>query len=213
MNPNDILPYLATLRKYRVTLYLSSEKIEHWYLQKDAQITEVGAGEALAGKVEAGFLGFLKSEVGADRSREAKVAVDNVIVQAVVAENAARAAGTLVDLTAAPPAAGELLYYLGPARVTLMDTPLSPDTTGLDAKACAAISQARESQEKILRFFDPHAGTIVLTFPANHRALASIASLKSVTPNALSSYHGQKRYGILCTLENARAEAAFVDPL
>ena len=69
------------------------------------------------------------------------------------------------------------------------------------------------TKEDILKVFDPHAGTIVLTFTANRRAFASIGSLKSVKEDGLSSYHNKEKFGMLCTLESTHGDAVFLDPL
>lgn len=213
MTAHDLIKHLARLERHRVSLYLSTEKMEHWYLQKVSQILELGTGEVLSGKLEAGLLGILRSEAGGEKSAESKVAIDNEIVQGVVAENVARASKALIDLASAEPKKGELCYYLGAARITLMNATASQETTGFNAAECSTITAVRSAQETILKAFDPNAGTIVLTFRANHRAFASIGSLKSVNPNWLSSYHSQERFGILCTLESTSGEVVFLDPL
>lgn len=213
MTANELIKDLARLEKHRASLYLSTEKMEQWYLQKVSQIVELGTGEVLSGKLEAGLFGILKSEAGGEKSTESKVALDNVIVQSVVAENAARASKTLVDLSSAEPNKGELCYYLGAARITVMKATVSPENTGLSASECSTITEVRYAQESILKVFDPNASTIVLTFRANHQAFASIGSLKSVNPGSLSSYHTHESFGILCTLESTHGEVVFLDPL
>lgn len=213
MNAYDLIKNLARLEKYRVSLYLSTEKIEHYYLQKVSQIVELDTGEVLSGKIEAGLMGFLKSEVGGEKTTGSKVAIQSAIVQGVVAENVARASKTLVDLSSSQPAKGELLYYLGPARIAIMGATISPDNTEIDRKECSAVESVRRSQESILRAFDPNAGTITLTFRAHGRAFASIGSLKSVNANALSTYWSEKTFGILCTVENTGTVVSFLDPL
>jgi hypothetical protein len=213
LTAQELIKQLARLEKHRVSLYLSKEKMEHWYLQKVSQILELGTGEVLSGKLEAGLFGILKSEAGGEKSADSKVAIDNEIVQGVVAENVARASKALVDLSTAEPKKGELCYYLGAARITLMNATVSSESTGFNAAECATIAAVRSAQEAILKAFDPNAGTIVLTFRANHRAFASIGSLKAVNPNWLSSYHSQECFGILCTLESTKQKVAFLDPL
>ena len=213
MTAGELLKHMARLDKHRVSLYLSTDKLEHWYLQKVSQILELGASEALSGKLEAGLLGILKSEAGGEKSTESKVAIDNVIVQGVVAENVARASKTLVDLSSDEPKKGELCYYLGAARLTLMNATASTESTGLSPSECSTIATIRSAQETILKAFDPNAGTIALTFRANNRAFASIGTLKSVNPNWLASYHNQERFGILSTLESSHGEVVFLDPL
>lgn len=213
MTTHELLTYLARLEKYRASLYLSPDKIEHWYLQKVSQIMELGTGEQLSGKLEASLWGVLRSEVGGDKVTESKVAIDNEIVQGVVVENVARASKTLIDLSLYEPKKGELCYYLGAARITLMNVLISPENTSLDAAESSTVSAIRKDQEAILEAFDPNTGTIVLTFKANHRTFASIGSLKSVKSNWLSSYHNAERFGILCTLERTFGEVAFLDPL
>ncbi|SRR6266851_3278343 len=213
MNAYELIKNLARLDKYRVSLYLSTEKIEHWYLQKVSQIVELDTGEVLSGKIEAGLLGLLKSEAGGEKSTESKIAIENAIVQGVVAENVARASKMLVNLSSTEPKKGELLYYLGPARITIMSATTSPDNTELSHKECSVIASVRHAQESILRAFDPSAGTIALTFRANGQAFASIASMKSVIANALSSYFSDMSFGVLCTMENTRGDVVFLDPL
>ena len=212
MTTLDLIKYMARLEKHRDSLYLSTEKMEQWYLQKVSQILELGTGEVLSGKLEAG-LWILKSEVGGEKSTESKVAIDNVIVRGVVAENAARASKTLVDLSSAEPKKGELCYYLGAARITLMNAAVSPEITGFSVGECSTIAAVRNDQETILKAFDPNAKTIVLTFRANHRAFASIGSLKSVIENSLSSHYNEESFGILCTLESTRGAVVFLNPL
>jgi hypothetical protein len=213
MNANELIKNLEQLEKYRASLYLATDKMEHWYLQKVSQIVELGTDEVLSGKIEAGLLGFIKSEAGGTKSMKSTVVIEHPIAQGVVAEYAARASKTLVDLSSTEPKAGELLYYLGPARITIMSEATSPDNTELNERECAAIASVRRTQELILKAFDPNAGTIALTFRTSRRAFASIASTKSVIANALSSYISQKSFGILCTMENTRDEVVFLDPL
>jgi len=213
MTAEELIGYLAPLGEHRKSLYLSMEKIEDWYLQKVSQIMDLRTGEVLSGKIEAGLFGILKSEVGGDKSTESEVIMDKAVVQGVVAENVARVSKTLVDLSSAEPKKGELVYYLGAARVTVAGETISSERTGLSPGECSTIGSVRKSQEDILRIFDPHAGTIVLTFAANGRAFASIGSLKSVVPNWLASYHGEDRFGILCTLESTHGDVIFLDPL
>jgi len=213
MNAYELIKNLARLEKYRASLYLSTEKMEHWYLQKVSQIVELDTGEVLSGKIEAGLFGVLKSEAGGARSTDSKVVIENAIVQGVVAENVARASKTLVDLSFTAPEKGEILYYLGPARITIMSAITSPDNTDLNDQECAAIASVRHAQESILKAFDPNAGTIALTFRTNGRAFASIGSTKSVIANALSSYFSEESFGILCTMENTRSDVVFLDPL
>ena len=119
----------------------------------------------------------------------------------------------LIDLSTDEPKKGELSYFLGPARITVMKAALTPVSTGLGAGECSTIAAVRAAQESILKVFDPNAETIVLTFAANHLAFASIGSLKSVNQSWLSSYHNEESFGILCTLESTHGGVVFLDPL
>ena len=213
MTAQELIKHLAQLKKYRASMYLSKEKMEQWYLQKVSQILELGTGEVLSGKVEASLLGLLKSEGGGQKSSETKIAIDNEIVQGVVAENVARASKTLILLSSTEPKKGELCYYLGTARTTLLDTDVTPENTELNADECSTIQRIRSKQEYILKLFDPDARTIVLTFRANDRAYAAICCIKSVNPNWLSSYASEEHFGILCTLEIVRNNVIFLDPI
>ncbi len=213
LTADKLIKHLARIERHRVSLYISSEKIERWYLQKVSQILELGTGEVLSGKLEGGLLGLLRTEAGGEKGTDSKVAIDHPIVQGIVAENVARATNTLVDLASTEPKKSELCYYLGPARITLMQETAPPTPTEPNPAQWFTINEVRSAQKSILQFVDPNAETIVLSFSANHRALASICSLKSVDLDALSSYHEEKYFGILCTLESTRGEVAFLDPL
>jgi len=213
MTAGELTAYLAPLGEHRASLYLATEKIEDWYLQKVSQVMDLRTGEVLSGKIEAGLFGILKSEAGGEKSTESEVVMDKAVVQGVVAENVARASETLVDLSSKEPTKGELLYYLGTARIAVMKAMISPETTELSPSECSTIAAVRRSQEDILGFFESQAETIVLTFKTNGRAFASIGSLKSVNGNWLASYHDQKKFGILCTLESIHSEVIFLDPL
>ena len=215
MNAYDLVKNLAPLEKHRSSLYLSPEKLESWYLQKVSQIVELDTGEGQSGKIEAGVFGILKSEAGGSRTQESKVAIEHPIVQGVVAEKVARASGTLVDLSSTESRKGELLYYLGPARITIMNTTISPDNTELNDEECSAIESVRRSHEDFLKAVDPTVKTIALTFKVNGRAFASIASvsLKTVNPNLLERYRDEKEFGILCTEQKRSRNVVFLDPL
>jgi hypothetical protein len=215
MSAYDIIKNLTTLQKHRTSLYLSAEKLESWYLQKVSQIVEFGSGEDLSGKFEASALGFFKSEVGGNKTQEAKVSIEHPIVQGVVAEKAARASKTLVDLSSTEPKEGELLYYLGPARITTMSTTISSDNTELNDEECSAIESVRHSHEDFLKAVDPTIKTIAFTFRVNGRAFASIASVspKTVNLNLLERYRDKKEFGILCTEQKRSGNVVFLDPL
>jgi hypothetical protein len=213
MTAPQLLKNLARLDRQRIPLYLSSDKVERWYLQKVSQVIELTTSEALSGKAGSNFFGLATLEAGGEKTTEAKVAIDNVIVQCVVAENAARATKSLVDLASAPPTAGELLYYWGSARIAVMKAGLLPATTGLTESECATVTSIRRSQESLLEQLDPGAGTIVLTFKSQTRAYASIASKRSVLADPLVSYHSQQAFGILGTLESTHGGVVFIDPL
>jgi hypothetical protein len=215
MSAYDIIKNLAPLEKHRTSLYLSPEKLESWYLQKVSQIVELDSGEDLSGKIEASVLGILKSEVGGNRTQESKVSIEHPIVQGVVAEKAARASKTLVDLSSTEPRKGELLYYLGPARIAIMSTTISPDNAELNDEECSAIESVRHSHEDFLKAFDPTVKTIALTFKVNGQAFASIASvsLKTVNLNLLGRYRDEKEFGILCTEQRRSTNVVFLDPL
>lgn len=215
MNAYDLIKNLATLEKHRSSLYLSPDKLESWYLQKVSQIVELDTGEDLSAKIEAGLFGILKSEVGGNRTQESKVSIEHPIVQGVVAEKVARAFKTLVDLSSTEPRNGELLYYLGPARITIMNTTISPDNTELNDEECSAIESVRRSHEDFLKAFDPTVKTIVLTFKVNGRVFASIASvsLKTVNLNLLARYSDKEEFGILCTEQKRSRNTTFLDPL
>ncbi len=213
MTAKELIKHMAQLKKYRASMYLSKEKMEQWYLQKVSPILELGTGEVLSGKIEAGLLGFIKSEGGGQKSSEAKIAIDNEIVQGVVAENVARTSNTLLLLSSTEPKKGELCYYLGTARTTLINETVTPDNTELNADECSIIQKARSAQEDSLKVFYPDARTMVLTFRANDRAFATICSTKSVNPNWPTSYGSEKHFGILCTLERVHVNVIFLDPI
>ena len=213
LTADKLIKHLARVERHRVSPYISSEKIERWYLQKVSQILELGTGEVLSGKLEGGLLGLLRTEAGGEKGTDSKVAIDHPIVQGIVAENVARASNTLVDLASTEPKESELCYYLGPAQITLMKETALPESSELSPAQWFTINAVRSGQETILKFVDPSAETIVLSFSANHQDFASICSLKSVDLDALSSYHSKEYFGILCTLESTRGEVAFLDPL
>jgi hypothetical protein len=213
LNANEIIKVLAQLEKHRASLYLSSQKMEHWYLQKVSQIRELGTDEALLGKLKAGLPWMLEAGAESKKGTESKVAIEKDIVQGIVAENAARVSKTLVDLTSGIPKKGELLYYAGPARISMMNATLSAETNALNSQQCSTVNAERNSQEAILKAFDSDDATIVLTFTTNSHAFASIASRKCVYPSPLSSYHAEETFGILGTLESTQGGVFFLDPL
>lgn len=213
MTAQELIKHMAQLKKYRASMYLSKEKMEQWYLQKVSPILELGTGEVLSGKTEAGLVGLFKGEVGGQKSSEAKIAIDNEIVQGVVAENVARASDTLLLLSSIEPKKGELCYYLGAARTTIMNETVTPGNTELNADECSIIQKVRSAQEDSLKVFDPASRTMVLTFRTNDRAFAAICSTKSVNPNWPTSYGSEKHFGILCTLESVHDNVTLLDPI
>lgn len=213
MTAKELIKHMMQLKKYRASMYLSREKMEQWYLQKVSPILELGTGEVLSGKIEAGFPGLYKSEGAGQRSSESKVAIDNEIVQGVVAENVARASKTLLLLSSDTPKKGELCYYLGAARTTRIKETVTPDNTGLTPDECRIIQKARSAQEESLKVFYPEARTMLLTFKTNDQAFASICSTKTVNPNWPTSYWSEENFGILCTLERVNKSVIFLDPI
>lgn len=213
MTAQELIKHMAQLKKYRALMYLSKEKIEQWYLQKVSPILELGTGEVLSGKIEAGLPGLFKSAGGGQKSSEIKIAIDNEIVQGVVAENVARASNSLLVLSSSDPEKGELCYYLGAARTTRINEMVTPDNTELKADECSIIQKVRSAQEDSLKMFDSDAGTMVLTFRTNDRVFAAICSKKSVNPNWPTSYSSENHFGILCTLERIHENVIFLDPI
>ena len=95
----------------------------------------------------------------------------------------------MVDLSSTEPRKGQLLYYLGPARITIMNTTISPDNTELNDEECFAIESVRHSHEDFLKAVDPTVKTIALTFKVNGRAFASIASVSLKTGLTCAACH------------------------
>ena len=213
MTAQELINYMAQLKVYRAVMYLSKEKMEQWYIQKVSPILELGTSEALSGKIEAGLPGVFKSEGGGQKSSEIKISLDNEIVQGVVAENVARASNTLLSLSSTKPEKGELCYYLGAARTTLINEIVSPDNSDLNANECSLVQKVRNAQEESLKVFDSKTRTMVLTFRANNLAFASICSTKSVNPNWPTSYGNEKHFGMLSTLESIHDSVIFLDPI
>jgi hypothetical protein len=213
MTAQELIKHMAQLKKYRTSMYSSKEKMEQWYLQKVSPILEIGTGEVLSGKIGAGLSGLFKSEAGGQKSSEVKIAIDNEIVQGVVAENVARASNTLLLLSSTEPRKGELCYYLGTARTTKMNETVTPDNTELNADECSIIQKIRSAQEDSLKAFDPDTRTMVLTFRTNGRTFAAICSTKSVKPNWPTSYGSEEHFGILCTLERVLDTVILLDPI
>jgi hypothetical protein len=213
MTVEELIKYATQLKRLRATMYLSKDKMEQWYLQKMSQIMEWGSGQALSGNIEASLLGLFKSGAGGEKTSAIKIDLKNETVQAVIAENAARASGTLVFLSTTRPPQGELCYYLGTARTILPGTDVTPENTELNADECATTNAVRSRQEEILKLFDASAKTAVLSFRANDCAYAAICSLKHADADWLTSYADEKHFGILCTLESIRDNVIFLDPI
>ena len=70
MDVQDIIKALSTTREPRATIYLNEQSIARFFLQGVSVIKEYVNSEELSGKLSAGLLSFLKTEVGGQRSIE-----------------------------------------------------------------------------------------------------------------------------------------------
>lgn len=212
MEDYELVKKLSFTGKYRNELYLSPSKIENLYVQRVAQIAEIARSGSVKGGVSGNILSFLGAEVSGEKGLESKVAI-TPLLQAIIAENAARESKALIDLTAQAPRAGELARYIGPANITLMNNDLTQEKSGISAKACLAINSRRKIQEEILQFSKPNIRTVVMTFVAQNTVFAAIASAEFIHDSGLASYFNGPTFGILCMTEDILPEVTFLNPL
>ena len=213
MNESELIKKLSKTGKDRVTLYLSESKVEQIYIQTVSQVTEMVRSENKGGKISGSILGFLGSEIAAQRGLETKVAM-TPLLQAIAAEKAAEQTERLVDLAEQPPVEGKLIRYIGTAKFTTSSTQLTPDNVSIPANACKVVLQKQLIQEEIIRWKNKDAGTVVLTFTNHEHVYASIASTESLDVNLFASYHQQPIVGMLCRIEDAtNQDVSFLDPI
>jgi hypothetical protein len=212
MDDYEAVQKLSLSGRPRITLYLSHPKIEQLYVQSTGQVSEFVRSGKEAGKISASILKLLGAEYSEERGLSARISLTPML-QAVLIENVAREGHQLVDLSVEPPTKGQLLVYVGPASLTLMDDPIDQVQTGFQPGACEIVSSERLAQEKILRFKDDRIRTIVLTFQSRGKAMASIASTEFVELGLLASYCQSAEYGIMGRLERTIEEVVFISPL
>jgi hypothetical protein len=213
MNDRELIEKASLTGKYRESLYLAPSKIEDYFVQKVAAATELGRSNKRGGKLSTSLFSFLGAEASEEAALTTKISVTPML-QAIIAENAARESGTLIDLTSQPPSQGVLIFYVGPARFTAMNEPLVSEMTPLPAPAVQCISRRRSIQEEILRLKDDRLRTAVLVISAQQRVFAAIASTEFMQLNSFASYHSEERFGVLCTMEgSATQDVAFLNPM
>lgn len=212
MEDHELVKKLSLTGKYRNELYLAPAKIENLYIQRVSQIVEIARTGIRKGGLSGNILGFLGADVSAEKGLESRVAV-TPLLQAIIAENAARESKTLIDLREQQPQVGELAHYVGNACITIMDKDLTQADTGVSPDVCMAINNRKHTQEQILRFKGPDIRTVVLSFTAQDTVFAAIASTEFLNTGGLASYIGGPTYGILCIIEDVTPEATFLNPL
>ena len=212
MNEFDWIKKLSLTGKLRNTLYMEDKKVENYFIQKISAVTEVTQKKDMVAKAGFSILGFL-GDISGGEGFETSVKTKPML-QAIVAENAARELNTLIDLGSAEPIGGDILYYLGPARITIPspDNPLVAEE--LPPNSCSRIMDRKQNQDEALQWLEKESKTILLTFVARDTVFAAIASTKWVDANIFSSYHAQEHFGILCTMEGKpEPEVTFLNPL
>ena len=215
IDENQIVKLLSPTKNIRHTLYLAPLKVESYYIQKVAQAQEFIRKKELTGTTKLGLQDILGGEIAGMEGIEERVAMKPML-QALVAEKAARVTNSLIDLATRTPIPGELLFYVGTARFTSWDERVNPAKTGFSSEVCQRITEVRKTQEKVIRYNDEKLGTVVLTFVRNFQVYAAIASTEFMKDHisSYSSYFTYNHFGILCTLEGMHdSDITFLDPL